>query len=73
MFNGIQILTQSIEKGKGDIEKRGSIEKESKELWMAVEENYVKKVKSHLKRGIADVDWKNPDAVRIFFLLILLY
>ena len=41
---------------------------ESKELWIAGGKNNVNKVKSLLKRGIADVDWKNPDEVRIFFL-----
>ena len=66
LMKSIQDLTQSIEKGKGEMEKRGNIEMESKDLWTAVDEDNLKKVKSLLKKGIADVDWKNPNAVMIF-------
>ena len=65
LMKSIQVLTQSIKKGKREMEKRGSIEKESKELWTAVYENNDKKIKSLLKRGIAYVDWKKTDYVRI--------
>ena len=42
--------------GKGEQRR----EKETKELWDAVNRNDVKKVKTLLKRGIANIDWKNP-------------
>ena len=48
-------------KRKASIEKRK--EEESKELYDAVENGKVKKVKSLLKRGIADVDWRNEEEV----------
>ena len=66
LMKSIQVITESIEMGKVEMGKgEQRREKETKELWDAVNRNDVKKVKTLLKRGIADIDWKNPRFVSI--------
>ena len=65
LMKSIQVVAESMERRKVEMEKKEMRRKESKELWEAVNRNEVKKVKTLLKRGIADIDWKNPRYVSI--------
>ena len=69
LMKSIQEVTKSIKRGKGEIEQRDERrkEKETKEMCQAVIDKDVKRVKSFIKRGIANVDWQNQEIVRLCF------